>query len=116
MLLFITIAARATEIVVEPLRYAKHLSGQVIDPTGAPVADVSVKFVACGASQFKGHSLTNEEDATRSDVNGRFVIRQWQHKARTCLSFSRDGFNYHQFEVKYRSNAGPIVVKLSIAA
>jgi hypothetical protein len=115
-LLLIALAARAAEVVVEPVRYAGQLSGIVFDPTGAPISDVLVEFVPCGVGEFAGHFLAKEEEAARTSANGRFAVHNWHHDGRTCLSFSRDGFNYHQFEVKYKPNAGSLVVKLSIAA
>lgn len=113
--LLIATAASATEIVIEPLHYVSQLSGRVVDPTGAPIANASVVLVPCGAGEFSGHFLVKEQEIAHTGTDGKFVVRNWHHDGRTCLSFSRDGFNYHQFEVKYKQNAGSMVVKLSIA-
>lgn len=115
-LLLVAMTAQATEIVVEPVRYASQLSGKVVDPTGAPVSNVSVELVPCGVGEFKGHFLGKEFEVARTNPQGRFVAHTWDHRDRTCLSFSHDGFNYHQFELKYNQAAGPLVVKLTIAA
>jgi hypothetical protein len=116
-LLLVAITAQAAEIVVEPVHYASRPSGKVVDPTGASISDVSVELVPCGVGDFEGHLLGKDLEVARTDAKGRFVVTHaWHHDSRTCLSFSRDGFNYHQFELKYKPNAGPLVVKLSIAA
>jgi len=115
-LLLAVTAARATEIVVEPVQYASQLSGKVVDPTGAPISDVSVELVPCGSGEFKGHFLAKESVLAHTDKNGQFVIHSWHHEGRTCVSFSREGFNYQQFELKYKPTASPLVVKLTIAA
>ncbi len=115
-LLMVATAGQATEIVVEPTRYASQISGTVMDPTGAPISGVSVELVPCGISQFTGHFLAQEKEVARTGKDGRFIVRDWRHDLRTCLSFSREGFNYHQFELKYKPGAGSLVVKLSIAA
>ena len=115
--LLVAITAQATEIVVEPMRYASQLCGKVVNPTGAPIPDASVELVPCGVDALKGHVLGKRLEVAHTDAKGRFVVfRAWRHNARTCLSFSRDGFNDHQFELKYKPDAGPLVVKLTIAA
>lgn len=89
-------ASRQLVIIEEP-QSTQKLEGVVLDPSGAPIPDVTVTD--------RTENCASVLRSTKTDVNGRFHFRKQRGKSVYCFRFDHPLWNPLQLTVKIDKHA-----------
>jgi len=102
--------AQGNELVVQQHIRTNHLSGVVVDSTGAAIPEAKISLFNCPKGEFKGSLNFVAISEIFADQHGRFSL-PWPSK-RVCLQAKSLGMNLLQIEVLRDPNASELQVTL----